>query len=226
MSSFIPESLLESYASSGFAQSSSKRAYEVGPQPALVIVDICSAYLTPGSSLYTPDRFAAALVKAEELITLFRRLQLPIVFTKIVYRTPEDAGVWSQKAPGAISHFVGNNPMGNFPPTSSICRPDPTRDVEIVIEKQYPSSFFGTPLASRLNAMRVDTTVICGFSTSGCVRATTLDAMQYGFRPFVVGEACGDRHQWVQEANLFDLQAKYAEVVSVAKLTDLLQKRK
>ncbi|RFU26443.1 hypothetical protein B7463_g9885, partial [Scytalidium lignicola] len=224
MPSVIPESLLESYAASGFAQSPSRRGYEFGPHPALIIVDICSAYLTPGCSLYAPDRFDAALGKAEELITLFRRFHLPIIFTKIVYRTPGDAGVWNQKAPGAISNFVDNNPMGDFPPTSSICHPDPTRDLEIVIEKQYPSSFFETPLVSRLNSMRVDTTVICGFSTSGCVRATTLDAMQYGFRPFVVGEACGDRHEWVQEANLFDLQAKYAEVVSVADMADLLQK--
>jgi maleamate amidohydrolase len=85
---------------------------------------------------------------------------------------------------------------------------------ELVITKQYASSFFGTTLASTLTAMGVDTLLITGLSTSGCVRATALDACQHGFLPFVVREACGDRHPGPHEANLFDLQAKYAEVIS------------
>ena len=85
-----------------------------------------------------------------------------------------------------------------------------------MISKQYASSFFGTHLASTLTAMGIDTLLITGLSTSGCVRATALDACQHGFLPFVVREACGDRHPGPHEANLFDLQAKYAEVISEA----------
>jgi maleamate amidohydrolase len=94
-----------------------------------------------------------------------------------------------------------------------------------VISKQYASSFFGTHLAATLTAMGVDTLLISGLSTSGCVRATALDACQHGFLPFVVRDACGDRHPGPHEANLFDLQAKYAEVISeaqaIAHLKDL-----
>ena len=90
------------------------------------------------------------------------------------------------------------------------------QDGELVISKQYASAFFGTHLASTLTAMGIDTLLITGLSTSGCVRATTLDACQHGFLPFVVRDACGDRHPGPHEANLFDLQAKYAEVISEA----------
>lgn len=93
----------------------------------------------------------------------------------------------------------------------------------MVIEKQYSSAFFGTSLASQLVAMKVDTLIICGFSTSGCVRATTTDAMQYGFNPYVVREACGDRHPYPQDANLFDIQAKFGEVVSMDEITQLVK---
>ena len=96
-----------------------------------------------------------------------------------------------------------------FPPD---LQPTP---VDLVITKQYASAFFGTSLCSTLNAMRVDTLLITGLSTSGCVRATAVDACQYGFKPFVVRDACGDRHSAPHEANLFDLQAKYAEVISL-----------
>ena len=92
-----------------------------------------------------------------------------------------------------------------------------------MIEKQFSSAFFGTSLASRLVAMKIDTLIICGFSTSGSVRATTTDAMQYGFNPYVVREACGDRHAYPHDANLFDIQAKFGEVVSIDEFTPLVK---
>jgi maleamate amidohydrolase len=87
-----------------------------------------------------------------------------------------------------------------------------------VITKQYASAFFGTSLASTLTALHVDTLLIAGVSTSGCVRASALDACQHGFVPLVVRDAVGDRHPAPHEANLFDLQAKYAEVISLAEV--------
>ena len=83
-----------------------------------------------------------------------------------------------------------------------------------MVSKQYASAFFGTSLASTLRAAGIDCLLVTGFSTSGCVRATAVDALQHGFVPFVVRDACGDRHPAPHEANLFDLQAKYAEVVT------------
>jgi maleamate amidohydrolase len=88
------------------------------------------------------------------------------------------------------------------------------RDGELVVSKQYPSAFFGTHLAATLRAIEVDTVVMGGFSTSGCVRASALDALQHGFIPYVVRDACGDRDSRPHEANLFDIQAKMGEVVS------------
>ena len=91
---------------------------------------------------------------------------------------------------------------------------------ELLVLKQYASAFFGTSLAATLTAQQIDTVIIVGVSTSGCVRATALDACQYGFIPFVVRDAVGDRDPRPHEANLFDLQAKYAEVVSEAEILD------
>lgn len=106
--------------------------------------------------------------------------------------------------------------MGAFPESLQ------PREDELVITKQYASAFFGTTLSSTLTAQGIDTLMITGLSTSGCVRATGLDALQHGFAPFVIREACGDRHEAPHEANLFDLQAKYAEVISEAKAISLL----
>ena len=86
------------------------------------------------------------------------------------------------------------------------------------------SAFFGTSLASQLIAMKVDTVIICGYLTSGCVRATTTDAIQYGFNPYVVEDACGDRHAYPRDANLFDIQAKFGGVVSMDEIRELMER--
>jgi maleamate amidohydrolase len=117
----------------------------------------------------------------------------------------------------ALKAFLPGSPLGAFPPGLQ------PRSDELVVSKQYPSAFFGTPLAATLRAMGIDTVVLGGFSTSGCVRASALDALQNGFAPFVVREACGERDSRPHEANLFDIQAKIGEVVSEAQLLTLLK---
>ena len=117
----------------------------------------------------------------------------------------------------ALAAYLNDNPLGDF---DDALRPEPG---EIVVTKQYASAFFGTSLAASLTALGCDTLVVTGFSTSGCVRASALDALQHGFVPYVVREACGDRAPGPHEANLFDLQAKYAEVVGLAEALRLLQ---
>jgi maleamate amidohydrolase len=96
---------------------------------------------------------------------------------------------------------------------------------ELVVTKQYPSAFIGTDLANTLHTQGTDTVLITGWSTSGCVRATGVDTVSYGFIPIIVREAVGDRHPGPHEANLFDLQAKYAEVVSEEQALDYIKDR-
>ena len=179
-----------------------------GQHPALLIVDFVMAYLDPASPLYAAVE--EALASNERLLAAARAAGIPVIFTNVEYAPGgADGGIFYRKVP-ALRLFDHGSPYGAFPAT---LRP---RASEPVITKQYASAFFGTDLAAKLKDMGVDTLLITGLSTSGCVRATALDACQHGFLPFVVREACGDRHQAPHEASLFDLQAKYAEVISEA----------
>ncbi|TRW14433.1 isochorismatase family protein [Glacieibacterium frigidum] len=188
-----------------------------GKRPALLIVDVVMAYLDPASPLYAGVE--AALASNERLLAAARGAGIPVVFTNVVYAPGGvDGGLFYRKVP-ALKAFVRGSPMGAFPPS---LQPLPS---EIVVSKQYASAFFGSSLASTLTALGVDTLFITGFSTSGCVRATALDALQHGFVPMVVADACGDRHATPHDANLFDLQAKYAEVIDEAAALALIARR-
>lgn len=179
-----------------------------GRSPALLIIDFVMAYLEKSSPLYAGVE--AALASNIRLLGAARAAGIPVIFTNVVYtQGGKDGGIFYRKVP-ALKLFESGSPLGAFPADLSPI------DGELVLSKQYASAFFGTHLSATLTAMRVDTLLISGLSTSGCVRATTLDACQHGFLPFVVREACGDRHVAPHEANLFDLQAKYAEVISEA----------
>lgn len=186
-----------------------------GSRTALLIVDVVAAYLTEGSPLFM-DTAAAALASNARLAAAARAAGVPVVFTNVQYRPDgSDGGVFWRKAP-VLRAFIEGSPLGAFP--SELTPVEGDR----VVTKQYPSAFFATGLAEALHADGIDTLLITGYSTSGCVRASALDAMQYGFVPLVVREACADRHPAPHEANLFDLQAKYAEVVSEAEALDVI----
>jgi len=180
-----------------------------GTRPALLIVDVVIAYLTEGSPLFM-DTAAAAQDSNRRLADAARAAGVPVIFTNVQYRADgADGGVFYRKVP-VLEVFVEGSPLGAFPDSLT------PQQGDRVVTKQYPSAFFGTGLAEALHAEGVDTLLITGYSTSGCVRASALDAMQYGFIPLVVRDACADRHEGPHEANLFDLQAKYAEVISEA----------
>lgn len=177
-----------------------------GVRPVLLVVDLVRAYVDPESPLYAPG-FVEALEPNRRLIAAARHARMPVVFTGVAYAADgHDGGRFFQKVP-SLRSFVTGSPLGAF--ASGV---EPLAH-ETVIVKQYASAFFGTSLASTLCTRGIDTVLVTGFSTSGCVRATALDALQHGFCPFVVREACGDRDPRPHEANLFDLQAKYAEVI-------------
>jgi len=187
-----------------------------GSRAALLIVDVVRAYLDPASNLYANAE--PALACNERLVAAARAAGVPVVYTNVEYQADgADGGYFFRKVP-ALKAFMKGSPMGAFPASLQ------PADDEIVVTKQYASAFFGTTLASTLRSLGVDTLLITGFSTSGCVRATTLDALQNGFIPFVVRDACADRHPAPHEANLFDMQAKMAEVVDEAAATELLRR--
>ncbi|MFZ5704104.1 MAG: isochorismatase family protein [Pseudomonadota bacterium] len=186
-----------------------KKAYDrrvgFGRRPALILIDFCMGYFDPGCELYAgvEDAIASALrVRAAA-----RAAGVPVILTNVVYHPMAiDGGRFFEKA-APLKNFVKGHPMGAWGPGL-----EPFED-ELVISKQYPSAFFGTSLASTLTAMGVDSVLLTGLTTSGCVRASCVDAMSHGFRTAVIAEACGDRHAAPHEANLFDMNAKYADVV-------------
>lgn len=186
-----------------------------GRAPALVLIDFVEAYFAPESPLYADveDALASALRVREAA----RAAGIPVILTNIVYHPGGiDGGRFFEKVP-ALSAFEAGSPMGAWPKGLV-----PHAD-EIVLTKQYPSAFFGTSLASTLTARGIDQVILTGLSTSGCVRASCVDAVSHGFRTAVVADACGDRHAGPHEANLFDMNAKYADVVGEAEVVAFLK---
>lgn len=186
-----------------------------GERPAVLVVDILQAYLEPSSPLYAGVEDAVA--SAARVVAAARDADVPVIFTRVEYAPGgADGGVFFRKVPALASLEVGS-PLADFPDD-----PRP-RDGDVVITKQYASAFFGTSLASTLTSLGVDTVIIVGLSTSGCVRATGVDAVQHGFVPIVVRDAVGDRDERPHEANLFDLDAKYADVLDERTVIDHLR---
>lgn len=177
-----------------------------GKSPALVMIDFVEGYFDPECDLYADvdDTLASALRVREAA----HAAGIPVILTNVVYHPKAmNGGRFYAKAP-PLRYFLEGSPMGAWPKGL-----EPTAD-ELIISKQYPSAFFGTSLASTLTSMRVDNVILTGLTTSGCVRASCVDSMSHGFITTVVSDACGDRHDGPHQANLFDMQAKYADVVS------------
>lgn len=181
----------------------------LGERPALVVVDVNVGFTDPTSPLVCDlDDVVAGIA---ELLEAFRAAALPVVYTTVAY---DAAG---RRAAAA---FIGKVPaLLTLEPGSRWVEIDPRigpRPDEPVLVKAFASGFFGTTLASILAAQGCDSVVVTGASTSGCVRATAVDALQHGYRVVVPREAVGDRNPAAHEANLYDLDTKYADVVSVA----------
>lgn len=193
----------EDYAAAGFGNN-----LGFGRRPALLIIDFVVAYLEPSSPLYAGVE--EALKANEILLAAARKANIPVIFTKVEYMPGGIDGGHFYRKVKSLKSFDRGNPLGAFAPS---LMPLPG---EVVVTKQYASAFFGTSLVATLVSQGIDTVIITGLSTSGCVRASALDALQHGFIPVVVRDACGDRQASIHEANLFDLQAKYADVVTSA----------
>lgn len=177
-----------------------------GKKPALLLIDFVEAYFDPECDLYAGVE--SELASAIRLVNIARNNNIPVIYTNVVYHPSGfNGGRFFEKAK-PLRHMVEGSPLGawakGLAPASN----------ELVISKQYPSAFFGTSLSSTLTAAGIDSVILTGLTTSGCVRASCVDACSYGFIPIVVADACGDRHEAPHNANLFDMNAKYADVVS------------
>lgn len=205
------ESLDTNYSRAGY------HASQVwGRRPALILIDFAQAYFDPASPLFGGEGCQNALDSALRLRALAHAAGVPVVVTEVRYRKGgEDGGVFFKKAP-VLSCFVAGDPRQKFAAGLT------PRDDELVITKQYPSAFFGTPLAAMLTSSGVDTLIITGVTTSGCVRATCLDSMCHGFITLVCRDGVGDRDPRPHEANLFDMNAKYADVISEGRAGEYL----
>lgn len=187
-----------------------------GKRPALLIVDFINAYVTEGAPLFAPDVVTAV----DETIPLLNHAhikQIPVLYTKVLYnKNFRDGGIFIQKVP-VLKTMLEGEPLAEIVPQLTPIESD------IIIVKQYASAFFGTSLAATLTSLGVDTILLTGCSTSGCIRASAVDGMQYGFRVIVPRECVADRHPGPHEANLFDINSKYGDVVSKGEVMEYLK---
>lgn len=179
-----------------------------GAHPALLIIDFINAFTQEASPL--ASNLEAEIAATKRLLTAVRRAKLPIAFTTTEYdKGFRDAGVFIKKVP-SLSVLKRGTPL-----VAIDDRLKPRSDEHLIVKK-YASAFFGTALAATLTAAGIDTVLIAGCTTSGCVRASAVDACQNGFRTIVVRECVGDRAPEPHAANLFDIDAKYGDVVPLA----------
>ena len=179
----------------------------LGARPAVLVVDFSRGFTDPESTM--GSELTREVEATNRLLAAAREREIPVIFTSIGFEPNlKDGSLWLEKAPGLGELIIGSKWVEIDPRLER-------RDEETVILKKGASAFFGTNLPSILVSQGVDTIIMCGATTSGCVRATAVDLLQYGYPTLVPRECVGDRAQAPHEANLVDIQAKYADVVSV-----------
>jgi maleamate amidohydrolase len=177
-----------------------------GARPAVLVIDFIEAYTTKGAAFFGQG-VVDAVEQTVDLLAAARKARVPIIYTKVLYHpSGVDGGLFVKKVP-ALRKLVAGEPL------AEIDHRIPPAPEDLVIVKNYPSCFFGTSLASTLAGLGVDTVILTGCSTSGCIRAAAIDAIQYGYRVIVPRECVGDRHDGPHDANLFDINAKYGDVL-------------
>ncbi len=179
-----------------------------GARPVLLIVDFINGFTDPSTPL--GGLLGHEIQETAKVLDAFRRADLPVIYTTIAYRSDlRDAGMWIKKVPSLEILKQGTTMVE----IDDRIRPRPG---ETVIEKKQASAFFGTDLDARLKARGIDTIVMTGCTTSGCIRASAIDSIQHGYHTAVVAGAVGDRAHGPHEANLLDIDAKYGDVITTA----------
>jgi maleamate amidohydrolase len=177
-----------------------------GSSPALLIVDFVNGFNDP--AMFGGGNIPQAIQKTAALLAAARRAGIPVAFTRVVYADDgSDASVFSLKLPGLLA-------LTEHAPASQIVDALAPAAGEYVVRKIQPSAFFGTGLVGWLAQKRVDTVLVTGCTTSGCVRASVIDSMSHNFRTVVVSDGVGDRAIAPHEANLFDMEQKYADLMT------------
>ena len=187
-----------------------------GRRPALIVIDMTLGFTDPESPLACDLEEPVANIK--KLLDAARRARIPVVFTTVAYRESDKltAAAFINKIPALLTLEAGSR-WAEIDPRIT------PRETEPVLNKLFASGFHGTGLPSLLAAAGVDTLIVTGASTSGCVRATAVDALQFGYRPVVPRGAVGDRNPKAHEANLYDIDAKYGDVISVDEVLEYLK---
>jgi len=187
-----------------------------GNSPALLIIDLVKAFTDASRPLGA--NLDAQIGVTQKLLDVAHERKLPVIFSTVRYDDADirDAGIWTLKQKGSIDLAKDSN-------GHEIDERLDVQKSDSILLKKYASCFFGTDLVPRLMSRGVDTLIMTGCTTSGCVRATAVDSLQNGFRPMVVREGVGDRSQAAHDQSLFDLNAKYADVVSVDETLQYLQ---
>ena len=179
----------------------------MGSRPAVLVVDFSCGFTDPACTL--GSELTAEVEATKRLLDAAREKGLPVLFTTIGFEPSlKDGGLWLQKVPALGDLQLGGHWVEIDP------RLEPRED-ETVIMKKAASAFFGTNLAAILISQQVDSVILCGATTSGCIRATAVDLLQNGWPTLVPRECVGDRAQAPHEANLFDIQQKYGDVVAL-----------
>jgi nicotinamidase-related amidase len=193
--------MTESFAGFGFSSGMGKR-------PCMIVVDYIKGFTDPSCQLGSD--YTNEITNTKKLLDAARQQQMLIVFTTVMYEPHyKDGGYFLQKVP-ALKVLTSDSDWIQIDP-----RLERREAEEPLIVKKFASAFFGTNLQSLLTGEQIDTTIVVGCTTSGCVRATVVDALQYGYR-VVVPESCvGDRSQAAHKANLYDMSTKYADVVDL-----------
>ncbi|WP_160153397.1 isochorismatase family protein [Microbulbifer sp. ALW1] len=183
-----------------------RKSLGIGNKPALVLVDMVNGFTNPECPLGTD---CPEVVDANrQLLEVFRQKSLPIFFTSVVYRDPAEARVFRERIPH-LEWLQAGSPWVEVDARLAM------QPGEVLIEKHWPSAFFRTDLAAHIARRGVDSIVVTGLTTSGCVRASVVDALQHDLKVVVAREAVGDRNPQAHQANLFDMHAKYADVDSL-----------
>jgi maleamate amidohydrolase len=190
-----------------YADAGMGRTVTLGSRPAVLVVDFTCGFTDPAYA--AGSEMTAEVQATSRLLATARAQGFPVIFTTIGFEpSGRDGGLWLEKFPTLAELALGERPVEIDPRLER-------REDETIVLKKGASAFFGTNLSAILVSQGVDTVVLCGATTSGCVRATAVDLMQHGFPALVPRECVGDRARAPHEANLFDIQAKYADVVSV-----------
>lgn len=198
---------LDVYARQGFGGQ-----LRMGSAPALLIVDFQVGFADP--RVFGGGNIADAITATVPLLAFARGQNWPVAHTRVVYADDgSDAGVFTHKAPSLLK-------LTEASPLSQVVPQLTPRDGELIVRKQGASGFFGTALSAWLAMRRVDTVVVAGCTTSGCIRASVVDAMQYNFRPVVATDCVGDRALGPHEANLFDMGQKYAQLLTSGEIME------